>query len=190
MSIDVWLEPRPIGLPLDNQVVGVVSESIERTLREDIVVEEGEPVGGVAIARDDGRGFSGALDEQLVHVATFLSGHWFEDEVVKDEQRQYLAAILASPGAAGIPKLVYLHHHPFERGFGLELIDSVKFLDCIANRVDVLCFGHRHEQRILGALHGVPHVVAADALKNGGLTRYIRITVDQGQVAVSESPIL
>lgn len=107
------------------------------------------------------------------------------------QQRQYLSAILDNPDAVGIPKLVYLHHHPFERGFGLELKDSGPFLDCIDGKVDVLCFGHKHKQKIFGSVHGVPNVVAAGSLQDANLGKYIRITLDDdGNFAVGEVPIL
>jgi hypothetical protein len=80
--LDVRLEARAIRLAFDNQVVGVVAEAVERALGEDIVVKERKPVRGVSIARDDGRGFAGSLDEELIHVATFFSRHRLENEVV------------------------------------------------------------------------------------------------------------
>ena len=109
---------------------------------------------------------------------------------VGTQQRQYLTAILDNPDAVGIPKLVYLHHHPFDRGHGLELKDSAEFLACIAGKVDVLCFGHKHKQELFGAVHGIPHVVAAGSLKDSRLSKYIRITISNGGISVGEVPIL
>ena len=54
--VDVGLQPLAIRLAVDDQVVRIVLESIDSALREKRVVEDGEPIGGVAIARDDRRG--------------------------------------------------------------------------------------------------------------------------------------
>src|SRR5215216_2770961 len=73
--LDVGLEAWTIRLAVDDEVVGVVLEAIDGTLAEQRVVEDGEPVGGVAIAGDDRSRASSALDEELVDVAALVAGH-------------------------------------------------------------------------------------------------------------------
>lgn len=60
-----------------------------------------------------------------------------------DGQRARLEALLAAH-PAGTPLVVYLHHHPFDRGFGLQLHDAAKLMDLLAGRADLLLFGHKH----------------------------------------------
>ena len=112
---------------------------------------------------------------------------------VGQAQIDRLDAILKNPSAAGIPKLVYLHFHPFERGFGVELRDSAPFLACLRGRVDVLCFGHKHESRLWSGpnQYNIPWIVASGALKNDTGRKYFRITLkDNGTLDVTDSLIL
>src|SRR5579872_2792319 len=67
-GVERWLLPGSIGLAIDDEVVGGVFESVDGALREQHVVEHGEPLGGVAVARDDHRGASGALQKELIDV--------------------------------------------------------------------------------------------------------------------------
>ena len=83
--VDVGLEPRSVGLAVDDEVEGVVLEAIDGALGQERVVEDGDLLGGVAVAADDGRGAGVALDEELVDVPALVAGHGLEGEVVDDE---------------------------------------------------------------------------------------------------------
>ena len=110
---------------------------------------------------------------------------------VGSEQRDYLTAILDNPDARDLPKLVYLHHHPFERGFAMALRDTKAFMSTIEGKVQVLCFGHRHKQELLGDRYGIPHIVAAGSIKDAEETKYLCITLDDaGALSAVEKPIL
>jgi len=41
-------------------------------------------------------------------------------------------------------KVVYLHHHPFDFKFGMQLRDTEELRKIIENRIDMLLFGHYH----------------------------------------------
>jgi 3',5'-cyclic AMP phosphodiesterase CpdA len=61
-------------------------------------------------------------------------------------QRDKLTEIVRDLPASE-PLVVYLHHHPFDRGFGLKLLDSEELMAIVRPRARVLCFGHKHEER-------------------------------------------
>lgn len=89
--------------------------------------------------------------------------------------------------------VVMLHHHPFDRGFGLELVDSEHILYMLAERCDLLLFGHRHSWDAWSESYGIDKLFAADkttqphegalryrmfeATKADGLVSYETITV-------------
>src|SRR5580658_510450 len=85
-GIERGLEPGPVGLALDDEVVGGVLESVDGALREQHIVEHREPLGGVAIAGNDHRGPARALEEELIDVLALLLGHGLEREVVDHDQ--------------------------------------------------------------------------------------------------------
>lgn len=64
-------------------------------------------------------------------------------------QLQKLGAILDE---SVLPCVVYLHHHPFYRGFALELIDSGDLLATLAGSHHVLLYGHKHEASVMGRM--------------------------------------
>ena len=55
------------------------------TLCEERVVEDGEPIGGVAIARHDRRSARIALDEELIDISALFARHRLECEIIHDE---------------------------------------------------------------------------------------------------------
>lgn len=74
--------------------------------------------------------------------------HWLdrilsEGELGK-EQRNRLKRILNEPEIINKKKVVYLHHHPFDYKFGMHLKDSKSLKKCIEHKVDLILFGHYH----------------------------------------------
>lgn len=63
--------------------------------------------------------------------------------------------------APGNQVLVYVHHHPFMRGRSMRMRDGDQLLAAIAGRVELLCFGHRHEWDQLSGEHQVPIICAS-----------------------------
>ncbi|QDG49286.1 hypothetical protein FIV42_00615 [Persicimonas caeni] len=58
-------------------------------------------------------------------------------------------------------RVVMLHHHPFYRDLGLELVDADELLATLAGRCDLLLFGHRHVSAVWSEVFGVGWIVAA-----------------------------
>ena len=61
--------------------------------------------------------------------------------------------------------ILLLHHHPFARNLAGELRDWKRFMEAIRGKVDVLCFGHKHKWGYYQNKYDIPHVLAADSLK-------------------------
>lgn len=85
--------------------------------------------------------------------------------------------------------VVALHHHPWDRGFGLQLQDSDEFLALLAERCDVLLFGHKHEWGAWSNVWGVHKLFASGkvtdlrTLEDGEeVLEYHRITFDDDQI--------
>jgi hypothetical protein len=82
--VDVGLEPRSVGLAVDDEVEGVVLESVDGALGQESV-EGGNPLGGVAIAGHYGREARIALGEELVDVPALLPAHGLQREIIDEE---------------------------------------------------------------------------------------------------------
>lgn len=59
-------------------------------------------------------------------------------------------------------RVVMCHHHPFDRGVGLELEDSEQLLATLSSRCDLLLFGHRHTWDAWSDAYGIGKIFAAD----------------------------
>jgi 3',5'-cyclic-AMP phosphodiesterase len=51
-----------------------------------------------------------------------------------------------------LPVVVFLHHHPFYRGLGLELTDAGPLIATLAGAYHLLLFGHKHEASVRGRM--------------------------------------
>jgi hypothetical protein len=74
-----------VAVALDDDLVGVVGEAINRTLGEDGIVEERDPLVDGAVAGDDGGGAAVAFEDDLVEIAGLLGVEAAQAEVVDDE---------------------------------------------------------------------------------------------------------
>lgn len=109
------------------------------------------------------------------------------------QQLAALDAILSNPDAKDVPKLVYLHFHPFFRDdvygefeYATHMLkDADAFIRILSGRVDVLCFGHKHHRNMWQDHHGIPWVLAAGTTQED--RKVFVITVDGTQVAVQDS---
>jgi len=75
-----------VRLALDDEIVGVAGEAIDRALGADRIGEGGEPCAWSPVRGRDNRADPVALGQQLVDVATLGDIRGVEGEVVKDEQ--------------------------------------------------------------------------------------------------------
>jgi 3',5'-cyclic AMP phosphodiesterase CpdA len=84
---------------------------------------------------------------------------------IGDAQLNELDGILTDPVNRQLTKILFLHHHPFMfNDPAMKLLDSEKFLRRIYQKVDVLLFGHKHEEKEdvkWENIAGVKHVLAS-----------------------------
>ncbi len=117
--------------------------------------------------------------------------HWYDKMLAQgeigDSQLKRLKAILANKAYAPLKKIVYLHHHPFNFKMGLQLKDDKKLKAIIENKVDVLLFGHLHNDnesagKIFNGEWGIPRAYnggsATHKAGNGGHHRVIDLAND------------
>jgi len=115
--------------------------------------------------------------------------HWndrfFSEGELGEEQLARLKKILKKPEVASRKKVIYLHHHPFDFKFGMQLKDRQELKDVIENRVDMILFGHYHNNpasagRIFHGAWGIPRCYNAGSSthKNGdkGFQRVIDLS--------------
>lgn len=98
-------------------------------------------------------------------------------------QRQKIKELIADARARGRRVVVALHHHPFFRGLGLELVDSAEFLECIDGAA-VCMFGHKHERAEWSNLYGVERFFALPRCTRS--LDYLRISLENDRAAQFE----
>ena len=86
--------------------------------------------------------------------------HWHDRFLSEGElgknQLKLLRIILDDPAIAPLKKVVYLHHHPFDFKFGMQLRHNNDLKKVIENRIDAILFGHYHESSGAGKIfHGM-----------------------------------
>ncbi len=85
--------------------------------------------------------------------AHFASGE------VGELQRSKLAELLRVHSKKR--KVVYFHHHPFDRHRVMRMVDAEKVMRLLAGRTDFLCFGHDHQSCAWPTKDGIDWVVAS-----------------------------
>ena len=115
--------------------------------------------------------------------------HWndrfFSEGELGEGQLARLKKLLKKPEVASRKKVVYLHHHPFDFKFGMQLKDRQELQHVIENKVDMILFGHYHNNpasagRIFHGAWGIPRCYNAGSSthKNGdkGFQRIIDLS--------------
>lgn len=64
-------------------------------------------------------------------------------------------------GKTGGARVVMVHHHPFDRGLGLELKDSEELLSLLSGRCHLMLFGHKHVSAIWRDVYGIDWIAAS-----------------------------
>jgi predicted MPP superfamily phosphohydrolase len=106
--------------------------------------------------------------------------HWndrfFSEGELGKEQLTRLKKILKKPEVGSRKKVVYLHHHPFDYKFGMQLKDRKELKKIIENRIDMILFGHYHSNpasagKIFHGAWGIPRCYNAGSSthKNGDI---------------------
>ena len=101
--------------------------------------------------------------------------HWYDrmlaqGEIGKDQLKR-LSNVINDPKHAKLKKVVYLHHHPFNFKLGLQLKDDQDLKKIIENKINVLLFGHLHDDidsagKIFNGQWGIPRAY------NGGTATF------------------
>lgn len=77
--------PFSVALPLHDDLIGVVRESVDSTLGKDRVVKEGYPLVNGPVAGENGRGTAMALKDDFVEVAGLTGVETAKREVIDDK---------------------------------------------------------------------------------------------------------
>jgi predicted MPP superfamily phosphohydrolase len=111
--------------------------------------------------------------------------HWhdriFSDGELGKNQLGNLKTILDDSEFENKKKIVYLHHHPFDFILSLQLKDRDELRNVIENKIDVLLFGHYHDDsnsagRIFNGKWGIPRAYnAGSSTHKSGNTGYHRV---------------
>lgn len=107
---------------------------------------------------------------------------WFAEGVVGKKQRKRLDVHLRA--FSGYFKIVFLHHHPFDRRLFVCLREADRLLRVMSKRADLVLFGHKHASEEFQDLHGIPLMLAS-----GKVTEPVRrvlsfrvVEIDSGRV--------
>lgn len=85
----------------------------------------------------------------------------FADGIIDKNQRDSVEATLAAPKYANHFKVLYVHHHPFQRGWFVSFHQANEFLDMVRRKVDLLLFGHKHVHEAFFSRYEIPTMLAS-----------------------------
>jgi 3',5'-cyclic AMP phosphodiesterase CpdA len=117
-----------------------------------------------------------ALDTNLEteHPFDFACGE------VGERQLRFLDTILTDPFSQDYKKVLFFHHHPFIHNDPfMELTDARQLMRTIYNRVDVVCFGHKHVMGRWVDVNGIAYILASDNSPGKDFAREIIMAPDQ-----------
>ena len=83
-------------------------------------------------------------------------------------------------------RIVYLHHHPFDRGPWTGLKDSRKLIKCLSMQCELVLFGHKHKAEIFEST--APYMVAAGKLSE--CDDVTEITINGRAVELNQVPVI
>lgn len=108
---------------------------------------------------------------------------------VGGNQLEYLDFVLSDPATINIPKIIFLHHHPFiiSDPF-MELKDAENFMRKLYGKVKILMFGHKHKSKYWSDHGGITHILAAENTTIN--SRYIReISISSNIISINNIEI-
>lgn len=114
----------------------------------------------------------GNFNDELTH---FASGE------VGRKQREKTYNILKDPKYSDKKKVIYFHHHPFIRGYTMEMDDAKEVMQLIAGNIDICCFGHKHKSETWSSQNDVDWIIASgkSSKRNSSYKfQYREITID------------
>jgi len=104
-------------------------------------------------------------------------------------QLRVLRKILKESLPQGSVRIICLHHHPFIHSDPtMKLLDAKDFVRAIKGKIDILLFGHKHEQAQWLNKIGCKFVLASGALFEESIAK--EITVDGIDISVTSVPVV
>jgi 3',5'-cyclic AMP phosphodiesterase CpdA len=95
---------------------------------------------------------------------------------VGERQMSFLNTVLGDPSLADRTKILFFHHHPFIHNDPfMELKDARELMRTIYQKVDVVCFGHKHVSKLWQKINGIQYVLASDNSPGKDWAREINI---------------
>lgn len=85
----------------------------------------------------------------------------FANGIVDGGQRTDVENTLKDPKYADHFKVLYVHHHPFERDWFVSFHQASQFLEVVRRKVDLLLFGHKHVHEAFFKRYDVPTMLAS-----------------------------
>ncbi len=85
----------------------------------------------------------------------------FAEGLVDKKQRDQVEAALTDPKYADYFKVLYVHHHPFQRNWFVSFQQAEQFLGMVRQKVDLLLFGHKHEHEAFFGRYQIPAMLAS-----------------------------
>lgn len=93
-----------------------------------------------------------AAEDDFMHLAA--------GEVGQIQLEKFQNLLAAASGEK--TKIAYMHHHPFSRLIGFRMKDAQKVMEVMAEKIDILCFGHKHVPEIWLDRDEIKWIIAAD----------------------------
>jgi 3',5'-cyclic AMP phosphodiesterase CpdA len=85
----------------------------------------------------------------------------FADGIVDEKQRDFVKTTLADAQYANHFKVLYVHHHPFQRDWFMAFHQASEFLNVVKRKVDLLLFGHKHVHEAFFGRYDIPAMLAS-----------------------------
>jgi len=104
-------------------------------------------------------------------------------------QLKILKKILKENLPEGSVRIVCLHHHPFIHSDPtMKLLDAKDFVRAIKGKIDILLFGHKHQQAQWANKIGCKFVLASGALFEESVAK--EITINGIDISIASVPIV
>lgn len=87
-------------------------------------------------------------------------------------------------------RIVYFHHHPFDRGPFTAMSDGKKLMKTLQNNCELVLFGHKHKHETWDIKFELPVLVSAGKMGDEATATEITINPGPRDFSIKEVPIL
>ncbi len=103
---------------------------------------------------------------------------------VGEKQLATLKAVLDTPSAPDMWKVLFFHHHPFTHSDPfMELKDARALARTVFGKVDVIMFGHMHVMNAWHGVWGAKHILASD--NSPGKNKAGELVIENGNIEMN-----